>query len=195
MKVLNKKLTADEFLELGLDDARYHHELHAGEILEMNPPVPRHSILQTDLAQLFGFYRLRHPELRAIVEPGLKLLPDAVRRPDLIVLLDPAHGGRCLREAKVFSGPPQVVVEVLSSNPWQDLVTKRELYAEAGVPEYWILSPDEEEAAFLRLEGTLYRQAACLREGRYETPLLPGFALDVGALFRGDLAALAGALP
>lgn len=194
MSVLTKKLTAEEFLDLDLPGEMTKYELSAGEIIEMNAPVPEHTELQTLLAQLFGYYRPRHPEFSASVEPGLKLGTEEVRRPDLIVRLAPEQGGKCLREGKVYSGPPHIVVEVLSSKPWEDLVTKRELYEQIGVPEYWILSPADKEAMFLRLEGSIYRQAARLREGFYKTPQLPGFVLDVGALFREDFSALIAAL-
>jgi Uma2 family endonuclease len=194
MSATTKKLTAEEFLALDLDEDVYHHELHDGEIVVVNPPKPRHSTLQTVLNQLFGYYQLRHGEFRSIVEPGLKLFSDEVCRPDLIVLLEPDRGGRCMEEESCFSGPPEIVVEVLSSKPVQDLVKNRDLYARAQIPEYWILSPEENAAVFLRLEAGSYREAAILREGYFESPLLPGFRLDVAALFQRDIYTLATAL-
>jgi Uma2 family endonuclease len=195
MDVAAKKLTVAEFLAMEFPDEELNrYELHAGEVVVVSGPKPQHTDLQTVLSGIFFVYRQRHPEFRPAVEPNLTLGESELRRPDLIVLLDPEHGGRCIKEALSYSGPPQVIVEVLSSKPWVDLVEKRELYAEVGIPEYWILNPEDAEAQFLRHAGRDYEQIARLREGIYETPVLPGFRLDVGALFRDDPAALVAAL-
>jgi len=74
---------------------------------------------------------------------------------------------------------PEICVEVLSTNRTYDRVTKRFLYAEAGVTEYWLVDPAgvverRSQAGLMRLEEF---------DARMTTPLLPGFALDVAALF------------
>nr|WP_297424217.1 Uma2 family endonuclease [Clostridium sp.] len=41
-----------------------------------------------------------------------------------------------------YIGIPQLIIEVLSpSNSDDDLIVKKDLYEEYGVPEYWIVSP------------------------------------------------------
>jgi Uma2 family endonuclease len=51
------------------------------------------------------------------------------------------------------------VVEILSpSNANYDLLTKRELYRRCGVPEYWIVFPDEHKILQLTLDA----------QGRYQ---------------------------
>ena len=41
---------------------------------------------------------------------------------------------------------PLLLVEILSpSNPQHDLVLKRQAYARAGVPEYWVIRPQERD--------------------------------------------------
>jgi len=43
-------------------------------------------------------------------------------------------------------GVPDLIAEVLSpSHPDLDTVTKRDVYARAGVPEYWLLRPDSRD--------------------------------------------------
>lgn len=51
----------------------------------------------------------------------------------------------CLREddAIRFTGVPEVIIEVLSSQPGRDLVIKSHRYAAAGLPRYWIVDPQE----------------------------------------------------
>jgi Uma2 family endonuclease len=195
MSVAAKKLTVAEFLAMDFPDEELNrYELDDGEVMVVPGPKPKHSTLQTLLTTVLGVYQARHPELMPVVEPTLVLGEHELRRPDLIVVLDPAQGGQCIEEESCYSGPPQIIVEVLSSKPWRDLIQKRELYARVGIPEYWVLNPEDAEAAFLRLAGRDYERFARLREGMYETPVLPGFRLDVGALFRRDTAALIAAL-
>jgi len=51
-----------------------------------------------------------------------------------------------------------LVVEVLSpSNAGTDLITKRHYYAEAGVPQYWIVDQDGKTLTVLRLDETGHR--------------------------------------
>ena len=50
-----------------------------------------------------------------------------------------------------------LAVEVLSpTTRVTDVVTKRELYAQYGVPAYWLLDPDTEELTILELTGPHY---------------------------------------
>ncbi|MBX3423646.1 MAG: Uma2 family endonuclease [Pirellulaceae bacterium] len=52
---------------------------------------------------------------------------------------------------------PDLVVEILSpSNPDHDLKTKRRLYESAGIPEYWIVFPNEHQVLQLVHVGGRY---------------------------------------
>lgn len=74
---------------------------------------------------------------------------------------------------------PAICVEVLSTNRAYDRLTKRVVYAEAGVSEYWIADPD----GFIeRWSGPALGEREELRD-RLACPRLPGFELDVRKLF------------
>jgi Uma2 family endonuclease len=76
---------------------------------------------------------------------------------------------------------PELCIEVLSSNRAYDRVTKRFMYAEAGVAEYWIIDP---AGVIERRSGPgLARAQEC--EDRLTSELLPGFDLNIAELL-GD---------
>ena len=57
------------------------------------------------------------------------------------------------RIGKDFWERPDLVIEIVSENNRRhDLVTKRDEYARAGIPEYWIVDPEEETITVLVLK-------------------------------------------
>jgi Uma2 family endonuclease len=64
----------------------------------------------------------------------------------------------------------------------RDLVTKRDEYARAGIPEYWIVDPELGRITVLALEETSYAVHGEYSKGQQATSkLLPGFTVDVSA--------------
>ena len=84
----------------------------------------------------------------------------------------------------LVEGVPDLVVEVLSQDRARDLVMKRGWYAEAGIPEYWILDPVNDTITVLELAGGRYVERAVLgRNDILTTAAIPGFALPLGQIF------------
>ncbi|HMC90439.1 MAG TPA: Uma2 family endonuclease, partial [Gemmataceae bacterium] len=79
-------------------------------------------------------------------------------------------------------------LEVVSEDkPERDLLDKRGDYAEARVPEYWIVNPQTETITVLRLRGNAYEEAGTYRRGQSATSvLLAEFSVDVSAVFDAD---------
>jgi Uma2 family endonuclease len=56
-------------------------------------------------------------------------------------------------------GIPDLLVEILSpSNPGHDLDTKRRVYEQMCVPEYWIVFPEEHQVLQLVLQDGKYTE-------------------------------------
>lgn len=76
-----------------------------------------------------------------------------------------------------------LVMEVVSgshSDRERDLVEKRYDYAQAGIPEYWIVDPEEKVIVVLRLEGDEFAEHGRFGAGQVATShLLSGFAVAV----------------
>ena len=88
-----------------------------------------------------------------------------------------------------------LAIEVVSDdNRKRDLVTKQRGYAEAGIPEYWIVDPVSKTISVLALPAgqNEYVLAAEFGVGmRATSRLLPDFSVDVSATFAaGDEAAI-----
>ena len=83
-------------------------------------------------------------------------------------------------------GAPDIVVEVLSpGNNSKELKKKYELYEEAGVSEYWIISPQNQTATIYTLQDGKFHTSRILVAGDIvTTPVLPGFELDLTELFK-----------
>ncbi len=78
-----------------------------------------------------------------------------------------------------------IVIEILSTDRNRDLVRKRQVYAEVGIPEYWIFDELDQTARQLELRDGRYVERARLTIGdTLTTPLLPGLAIPLADVFR-----------
>lgn len=158
-------------------------ELGNGELYEMPPP-------NLDHQQLIGFlYRMVCAHLDGTVPRlgwawlgvGVALSDRLSPIPDLVFVR--AERASLLR-LNFVEGVPDLLAEVLSTDRRRDLVMKRQWYAEAGVPEYWIIDPVNDIITVLELVGSEYAERAVLgRDDTLTTPTIPGFALSLERLF------------
>ena len=103
------------------------------------------------------------------------------REPDLLLLLD-ANDPR--RGNDFWTGADLVVQVVSPDDPSRDTHDKRLDYAEAGIPEYWIVNPLDETMTVLVLRGTADVERGVFRRGQQtDSVCLPDCALDVASVF------------
>lgn len=150
------------------------------EVLPM--PTPKHQKLVLFLYRvLFAFIQARHLGTLLVAPLRVYLWPGKWREPDLVFLLA-AHQDR--EGEQGFMGADLVVEVVSPDDPERDRVTKRTEYAQAGIPEYWIVDPHTETITVLRLEASAYvEHGVFTREQTATSVLLAGLAVDVGAVF------------
>jgi Uma2 family endonuclease len=113
--------------------------------------------------------------LRVQVRPG------KYREPDVVLLRDANDP----RNQDAFWLGADLVAEIVSpDNPERDTVEKVADYAEARIPEYWIVNPLEETITVLALAGDAYTNHGVFRRGETATTaLLVGFAAPVDSVF------------
>ncbi|WP_406827340.1 Uma2 family endonuclease [Pedobacter sp. KACC 23697] len=105
-----------------------------------------------------------------------------VVQPDIAVVCDPAK-----LDQRGCIGAPDIVVEILSpGNNKKELINKYEVYEEAGVKEYWIVSPAHK--TFFRYildENGKFQPTKMLTEGEVvTTSIIPGLKLILEEVFQ-----------
>jgi Uma2 family endonuclease len=109
-------------------------ELIRGEIVTMSPIGKRHYAFVNNLTRLL-VTRLND---RAIVAPQgpIVLADDTEPEPDLAVI---RHRSVPYKEREAFAEDALLIIEVAESSLAYDRSTKLRLYANAGIPEYWVV--------------------------------------------------------
>ena len=113
--------------------------------------------------------------LRVQVRPG------KFREPDLLLVLDKNDP----RAQDEFWLGADLVMEIVSPDrPKRDTEEKPRDYAEAGIPEYWIVNPLDETISVLTLRGDAYVEHGVFRRGeRAASLILDGFSVSVDEVF------------
>lgn len=149
------------------------------EVLPM-PTDEHQSLLKCLFLAFFQFFEnaggtVQFAPLRLRIRPG------KFREPDLLMLLSAADPRR---QSRFWMGA-DLALEVVSEDKAQrDLVDKRGDYAEARVPEYWIVNPQTETIMVLRLANDAYEEAGVYGRGQRATSALrPEFSIAVERVF------------
>jgi Uma2 family endonuclease len=148
------------------------------EFLPM-PTIFHQLILQYLYRELESFVAAR--KLGTVVTAGYKvrLRSGRFREPD-VLFIKAAHQSWIKKQ---YCEKVDLVIEVVSEkNRPHDIEKKRVEYATAGIPEYWIVDPEEETITVLVLKSRqkMYTEFGILRKGmKAASKLLPGFAVDV----------------
>jgi Uma2 family endonuclease len=120
----------------------------------------------------------------------VRLWPGKFREPDLAFLFS-QHRDRMGNE---FWEGADLVMEVVSDDDRRrDLETKRREYAQARIPEYWIVDPQDRRISVLKLSGDRYAEHGVFGTGsRAGSLLLAGLEVEVASVFAASAEAEAG---
>lgn len=114
----------------------------------------------------------------------LQVRPGAFREPDLLLVRD-AYDPR--RQNRFWLGADLVVEVVSEDDPERDTIDKVIDYAQAGVPEYWIVNPIDESITVLSLIDAAYNVHGIFRRGEQAcSALLSGFCVDVANVLNAE---------
>ena len=165
-------------------------ELIKGRIFKMSPaPNTFHQEITGDIFNALKNFLSKNP-CKVFIAPfdvRLKRRSDddkdiiSVLQPDVCVVCDKAK-----IDKKGCIGAPDIVVEVLSpGNSTKELKNKYEVYEEAGVKEYWIVSPQNQTfLVYTLLDGKFQLSPVKTPGDVITSAILPGFSLDLTELFK-----------
>ena len=164
-------------------------ELVSGYLEVLPMPTEFHqTILMFLYESLKAFARQYFPG--KILLSGLRVRvrekPLKIREPDLAYMKkENAHR----RQNKYWEGA-DLVMEIVSGSPEdrkRDYEEKVQDYGDAGIPEYWIVDPEEKRIRVLTLKGKEYEIHGDFGPGSLASSvLLPGYQVSVDAALRGE---------
>ena len=129
-------------------------ELIYGEAYAMSAPNTRHQEILMEISSQFHAYLRGKPckvypapyDVRLFCEEDES--DDTVVQPDIAVVCDKKKRGE-----EGCRGAPDLVIEILSpSNTAIEMSRKLKLYQEAGVREYWIVNPENNDITVYRFQ-------------------------------------------
>ncbi|HMA36204.1 MAG TPA: Uma2 family endonuclease [Chloroflexia bacterium] len=175
--------TVPQYLKI-TDSTRYLIEFTTGALEILPMPTEQHQTILEFFYRAFFVWLAQVGGRVHVAALRLQISADKFREPDLLLLLD-ARDPR--RQNRFWRGADLVLEVVSPDDPERDTVVKRDDYAAAGIPEYWIVNPLDETITVLTLRDAAYVAHGVFRRGAPATSvLLAGFALDVAAVFDAD---------
>ena len=151
--------TRDDLDALRPVDGGQRCELLDGSIIMTPAPGRWHQAVAFGLATVLQ--RHRTDDLAVKLAPfSMVLAPDTEMQPDILV------ARRSDLTDKELTAAALLVVEILSpSTRAVDQLLKRERYARAGIPHYWLVDAEESSVTLLRLDGRDYREVLSAEGG------------------------------
>ena len=157
-------------------------ELIKGELVVMAAKSVAHDNVQNALNLLFA--KVVPAGLYVGNSSTLQLTEDILVEPDLAII----SRGLYKRSAKGFARPRAddvlLVVEIAVSSLAYDRDVKAQLYAEHGIPEYWLIDANE-RTTWVHKGPSAGNWASIVKHGPEEiltTPALPGLAIKLSAI-------------
>ena len=180
VETIPRRITADDLLAMPDDGKR--HELVAGELTELPPPILEHGGIQANVGRILGNFVIPRRLGMVFTEAGflIDVDPDTVRAPDVAFI-----SARRIPEGGLpayFPGAPDIAIEVVSPSGSEPEALARALtWLEAGSAAVWTLYPDSRSAKVYRT----MRNVVELGEDDVldAAPVLDGFSVRVSDLF------------
>lgn len=174
-------LTAADFAKL--PEGPPYYQLINGDLYMSPSPRRKHQKILIKLINRIGNYLEGNNIGEAYIAPSdVAINDDNVYNPDIYFV---SNARRNQLTEQGCDGAPDLVVEVLSKSTARlDLGPKREVYAEAGVIEMWIISPSAQTIDIWRLQEDATKPAQKFTaKDSLASPLLPGLTIDLAEVF------------
>jgi Uma2 family endonuclease len=166
-------------------------ELIRGRIFKMSPaPAPVHQKIAGNLTGIF-YNALKNKKCGMYPAPFDVRLPltnknkdsevNTVVQPDISIICDESK-----IDARGCCGAPDLVAEILSpGNSHKEVKLKFDLYEEAGIKEYWVVNPAEENLIIFLLDDQGKYPGGKMYAGKekIESKAIPGLIIITEEIF------------
>ena len=173
-------LTYEDYLKTP-DDERW--ELLRGELYMVPSSNTAHQRIAFNLAWFLRAF-VQENSLGEVFIAPYDVVPSQfnVLQPDVIFVS--ADQQSIITDANI-QGAPALLIEVVSpSTLTRDREVKRNIYAEHGVREYWLVDPDARTITVMSLHGKELRETGQYSAADTLSSLtLPGLSLDLASIF------------
>lgn len=153
-------------------------ELIDGKIYYLAAPSRIHQEILSELhAAIHQYIKSKNGSCRVYPAPfAVQLWKDrkTIVEPDISVICDPNK-----LTDRGCTGAPDWIIEIVSpGNSSHDYIRKLNLYAEAGVREYWIVNPMNQSIYVYHLEETKFETTAYTFQNKIKVNIYDDFWID-----------------
>ncbi len=171
-----------EFLALELADG-FLYELINGSIMRKTSPTTQHQRVLSRLNTIINNFVLANKLGEVFFAPvDVFLGENSLVNPDLLfVRISRSH----LITKDGIMGSPDLVVEVLSPSTMKyDRGSKKDLYEQHQIPEYWIIDLNNQAIEVYTLQNEDYvLEDVATEKGTIQSKVLVGLVVEVGEIF------------
>lgn len=175
-----EKTILEEYNELP-EGAKY--QLIKGKIIEMPSPTYYHQRILFQLALKIGnFLTANNIGIVCFAPLDVHLDQENVFQPDMLFI---ANENRHIVKQTIY-GAPDLVVEILSpSTAYYDWEEKKEMYAQYGVKEYWIINPEKQYIEIYKNKNLEFEMEVKIKkQGIVVSEVIAGFTFELADLFK-----------
>lgn len=181
MTIVNAKWSLSDYhaiVETGLLDDRKV-ELVRGEIIEMSPEGAPHSSYCSEIGEYLR--RLLGDRAKVREAHPITLPNDSEPEPDIAIV---RTRSTLYRDRHPYPEDIFWLIEIANSTLAKDLSFKKDLYADAGISEYWVLNLQALTLVVFRdLNSAGYQSETSFTSGEILSPVaFPDLAIDVQQL-------------
>lgn len=173
------KFTYEDYLLLP-EDKRY--ELIGGDLMMVPSPGFKHQEILLKLVRLLADFVEKNDLGRILIAPfDVVLSSFDVVQPDLIFV---SQDRLSIITEQNIDGPPDLVIEILSSDQNKDRIIKKKLYAKHGIKEYWLVDPEAKNIEVMILKEEGYQTISLFTSSDTLTsPTFPKLSLPLSNIF------------
>ncbi len=187
MMVAAKKLTYREFREMEFNDNDlFLYEILNGILVRKSAPHILHQRISQKLNRLFENYVLPKQLGEVFTAPVDVVLSEVnAPQPDLI-FISTANANIIDEVEGIVNGAPDLVVEIISpSSIKRDRIEKKAIYEQFGIPEYWLIDPNNQSIEIYTLkEGKYELHAFADATEKVQSAVIAGLEVEAGAIFQ-----------